>query len=138
MSERPAGRYGAARRKTPRWMMFAIGAVVIIAGLVVSYVGYKQYGPKDIEPDRLGYTVVDDATVEVDFKVTRKDPGKPVVCIVRAMTADSAEVGRREVLIPASDSGTVRLTTTIKTTARAGAGNVYACTDDVPAYLRAG
>ncbi|WP_067573591.1 DUF4307 domain-containing protein [Nocardia acidivorans] len=138
MSERPAGRYGAARRKTPRWMMLAIGAVVIIAGLVVSYVGYKQYGPKDIEPDRLGYTVVDDATVEVDFKVTRKDPGKPVVCIVRAMTADSEEVGRREVLIPASDSGTVRLTTTIKTTARAGAGNVYACTDDVPAYLRAG
>ncbi|MRH86661.1 DUF4307 domain-containing protein [Nocardia sp. SYP-A9097] len=138
MSERPAGRYGAARRKTPRWMMYAISAVVIIAGLGVAYVGYKQYGPKDIEPDRIGYTVVDDSTVEVDFKVTRKDPDTPVVCIVRAMTADSEEVGRREVLVPASDSGTVRLTTTIKTTGRAGAGNVYACSDDVPAYLRAG
>ncbi|MET9485817.1 DUF4307 domain-containing protein [Nocardia sp. NPDC006630] len=138
MSERPADRYGSPHRKTPRWLPLVLGAVVVLAGLGIAYVGYKQYGPKDIEPDRIGYTVVDDHTVDVDFKLTRKDPGKAVVCFVRAMSADSDEVGRREVLIPPSDSGTVRLTTTIKTTARAGAGNVYGCSDQVPAYLRVG
>ncbi|WP_067710749.1 DUF4307 domain-containing protein [Nocardia yamanashiensis] len=138
MTERPADRYGIAPRKTRRWLPFALGAVVILAGLGVAWMGYKTYGPKDIEPERLGYTVFDDSTVEVDFKVTRKDPSQPVVCYIRAMDPDSVEVGRREVLVPGSDSGTVRLTTTLKTTARAGAANIYACDDKVPAYLRAG
>ncbi|WP_067816875.1 DUF4307 domain-containing protein [Nocardia inohanensis] len=138
MTERPADRYGIAPRKNRRWLPYALGAVVILAGLGVAWMGYRTYGPKDIEPERLGYTVVDDSTVEVDFKLTRKDPNQPVVCYIRAMDPDSLEVGRREVLVPGSDSGTVRLTTTLKTTARAGAANIYACDDKVPAYLRAG
>ncbi|WP_307817553.1 DUF4307 domain-containing protein [Nocardia acididurans] len=137
-SERPADRYGISRRKTPRWLPYALGVFVIAAGVVVAFLGYRTYGPKDIEPERLGYTVVDDSTVDVDFKVTRQDPGKPIVCYVRALTGDSTEVGRREVLIPASDSGTVRLTTRLRTTERAGAANIYGCSDKVPAYLRAG
>ncbi|MVU81758.1 DUF4307 domain-containing protein [Nocardia sp. ET3-3] len=138
MSERPADRYGIAPRKQRRWLPWALGAVVILAGLGVSYLGYRTYGPQAIEPDRIGYTIVDDSTVSVDFKVTRKDPGTPVVCFVRAMDGDTDEVGRREILVPGSDSGTVRVVTEIKTTRRAGAGNVYGCTDHVPAYLRAG
>ncbi|MFE2998874.1 DUF4307 domain-containing protein [Nocardia sp. NPDC059246] len=138
MSERPADRYGITPRKTRRWLPYALGAVVILAGLGVSYLGYRTYGPQAIEPDRIGYTIVDDSTVSVDFKVTRKDPGQAVVCFVRAMDGDTDEVGRREILVPGSDSGTVRVVTTIKTTRRAGAGNVYGCTDHVPAYLRAG
>lgn len=138
MSERPADRYGVERRKTPRWLPFALTAAVIVLGTVVAYVGFKQYGPQDIEPERLGYTVVDDSTVSVEFKLTRDDPAKPVVCYVRAMDGDGSEVGRREVLVPASESGTVKLTTTLRTSARAGAGNVYGCSDQVPAYLRVG
>ncbi|MEV6767286.1 DUF4307 domain-containing protein [Nocardia sp. NPDC051030] len=138
MTERPADRYGIRPSKNRRWLPFALGAVVILAGLGVAFMGYKTYGPKDIEPDRLGYTVLDDSTVSVDFKVTRKDPSKPVVCFIRAMDGDTNEVGRREVLIPPSDSGTVRLTTTLRTVARAGAGNIYGCSEKVPAYLRAG
>ncbi|AYF72824.1 DUF4307 domain-containing protein [Nocardia yunnanensis] len=138
MSERPADRYGIAPKKQRRWLPWALGAIVIAAGLGVSYLGYRTYGPQDIEPDRIGYSIIDDSTVSVDFKVTRKDPGTPVVCFVRAMDGDTDEVGRREILVPASDSGTVRVVTEIKTTRRAGAGNVYGCSDHVPAYLRAG
>ncbi|MFJ4652484.1 DUF4307 domain-containing protein [Nocardia sp. NPDC088792] len=137
MSERPADRYGIAPRRNRRWLPYALGLVVILAGLGVAYVGYKNFGPQDIEPDRVGYDIIDDHTMSVDFKVTRKDPGKPVVCWVRAMSGDTDEVGRREVLVPASTSGTVRINTTLRTTARAGAGNVYGCSDKVPAYLRA-
>ncbi|GAB2505475.1 DUF4307 domain-containing protein [Nocardia heshunensis] len=138
MSERPADRYGIAPRKNRRWLPWALGAVVILAGLGVSYLGYRTYGPQAIEPDRIGYEIVDDHTTTVDFKVTRKDPGQAVVCFVRAMDGDTDEVGRREILVPGSDAGTVRVVTTIKTTRRAGAGNVYGCSDHVPAYLRAG
>ncbi|GAB4588841.1 DUF4307 domain-containing protein [Nocardia sp. IFM 10818] len=118
--------------------MILLGAGVLIAGVIVAYLGYQQYGPKDIEPERIGYTVVDDSTVEVDFKLTRKNPETPVVCYVRALDADGVEVGRREVLVPASTDGTVRLTTVVKTIERAGAGNIYGCSEKVPAYLRAG
>ncbi|WP_067534177.1 DUF4307 domain-containing protein [Nocardia crassostreae] len=138
MSERPADRYGDAPRRNRRWVAILLGAGVLIAGVIVAYLGYQQYGPKDIEPDRIGYTVVDDSTVEVDFKLTRKNPEIPVVCYVRALDADGVEVGRREVLVPASPDGTVRLTTVVKTIERAGAGNIYGCSEKVPAYLRAG
>ncbi|WP_405485724.1 DUF4307 domain-containing protein [Nocardia sp. NBC_00511] len=138
MSERPADRYGDKPRQNRRWLPYALGLVVVLAGLGVAYLGYKTYGPQAIEPDRVGYTIVDDSNTSVDFKVTRKNPGTPVVCFVRAMDGDTDEVGRREVLVPGSDSGTVLVTTTIKTSRRAGAGNVYGCSDKVPAYLRAG
>ncbi|WP_067703223.1 DUF4307 domain-containing protein [Nocardia jejuensis] len=138
MTERPADRYGIKPSRNRRWLPYALGAVVVVAGTGVAYLGYQQYGPQDIEPDRIGYEVIDDSTISVDFKVTRKDPSKPVVCYIRAMDGDTLEVGRREVLIPASDSGTVRLNTTLRTTSRAGAGNIYGCSDKVPAYLRVG
>lgn len=138
MSERPADRYGIRPRKNRRWLPWALGPIVLVGGLVVAYLGFRTYGPQDIEPERLGYTVVDDSTVTIDFKVTRKDPGTAVACIVRAMDGDTDEVGRREILVPGSDAGTVRMDTTIKTARRAGAANVYGCTEHVPAYLRAG
>ena len=70
--------------------------------------------------------------------VTRKDPSRAAVCIVRARSVDGAEVGRREVYIAPSESGTVQIDTTIETTARPAVGEVYGCSFDVPSYLRTG
>lgn len=137
-SDRVSDRYGAAPRRTRRWIPIALGIVVVIAGLIVAYVGYRSYGPQDIQPDELGYDLVDDSTVTVHFKVTRKHPGQPVVCVVRGMDTEGSEVGRREVLVPGSNSGTVELTTPVRTTARPANGNIYGCSDQVPAYLKAG
>ncbi|MFI9508969.1 DUF4307 domain-containing protein [Nocardia sp. NPDC052566] len=133
-----ADRYGAAPRKLPRWFPLVLGVVVVLAGLGVAYLGYDKYGPKDIESEQLGYVVVDDSTLSVRLKVTRKDPAKPVVCFVRAMNGDTVEVGRREVLIEPSASGTVEVSTTVRSSSRPSSGSIYACTDQVPKYLRAG
>lgn len=138
VTDRPADRYGTAPRKTHRLLPILAGVVVVIIGLGVAYLGYQQYGPKDIEPERIGYNVVNDSTVTLDFKLTRQDPNQPVVCFVRALDPDSIEVGRREVLIAGSDDKTVRINTTIRTTARAGAANIYGCSENIPEYLRAG
>ncbi|AHH21335.1 hypothetical protein NONO_c65650 [Nocardia nova SH22a] len=135
---RVSDRYGSAPRRNRRWIPIALGIVVVIAGLIVAYVGYRQYGPKDIQPDQLGYDLVDNSTVTVHFKVTRKHPEQPVVCVVRGMDTEGSEVGRREVLVPGSDSGTVELNTTVKTTSRPANGNIYGCSGEVPPYLRAG
>lgn len=134
---RPAERYGAPAGKRPKWLVPIVAIVVLTACAAVAYLGFQKYGPADIEADELGYTVVDDATVALRFKVTRADPHQPVVCFVRAMDRDIIEVGRREVLITGSEHGTVEVTTEIHTSARPSSGSVYGCSATVPEYLRA-
>ncbi|MEV6134829.1 DUF4307 domain-containing protein [Nocardia sp. NPDC051990] len=136
--DRHADRYGTAPRPKRRWIPFALGAVVLAAGLGVAYIGFQKYGPGDIDAEQLGYTVVDDSTISVHLKVTRKDPQQPVVCFVRAMARDGSELGRREVLIEPSGSGTIELTTTVRASAQPVSSSIYGCSDNVPKYLRAG
>ncbi|MGY5283502.1 DUF4307 domain-containing protein, partial [Nocardia gipuzkoensis] len=45
----PADRYGTRPRKRRRWVVPALGVVVVLAGLGVAYLGYQKYGPDDIE-----------------------------------------------------------------------------------------
>jgi len=137
-ADRRADRYGTTPRPTRRWIPLALGAVVLAAGLGVAYIGFQKYGPHDIDAEQLGYTVVDDSTMSVHLKVTRKDPQHPVVCFVRAMARDGSELGRRELLIEPSDSGTIELTTTVRASARPVSSSIYGCSADVPKYLRAG
>ncbi|NKY25402.1 DUF4307 domain-containing protein [Nocardia gamkensis] len=134
----PADRYGTRPRKPRRWIVPVLGVLVVLAGLGVAYLGYQKYGPEDIEAEQLGYVVVDDSTMTIRLKVTRADPERPVVCFVRAMARDGSELGRREVLVEPSSSGTVELTTVVRSSARPASGSVYACSDRVPGYLRAG
>lgn len=132
-----ADRYGTASRSRGRGRLLALVlGVVVVVGLGVAYLGWTKFGPEEISSEQLGYTVVDDSTIQVRIKVTRADPSKPVVCVLRAMDRNVAEVGRREVLVQPSEYGTVEVTSVIKTSARPSAGTIYTCTDEVPAYLR--
>ncbi len=70
--------------------------------------------------------------------MTRKDPSRPVVCIVRARSYDGAETGRREVLVGPSEAKTVQVTTTVKSYRRPVVGDIYGCGTDVPEYLLGG
>lgn len=133
---RPADRYGTTTAARPKWLIPLVALAVLVVGGAVAYVGFQKYGPADIEADELGYTVVDDSTVTLRFKVTRADPRQPVVCFVRAMDRDTVEVGRREVLITGSEHGTVEVTTEIRASSRPSSGSVYGCSATVPEYLR--
>ncbi|KAA0024338.1 DUF4307 domain-containing protein [Antrihabitans cavernicola] len=134
----PVGRYPGRGRIPPRWIAIALGIVVVIAGVGIAYVGYKEFGPKELEGTPVTYTIVDDTTVSLRFTVTRKDPSRPVDCIVRARAKGGNEVGRREVYVEPSPSGTVEVTTTIRTSAPPAIGDVYGCSFDVPKYLKTG
>ena len=137
MIDRPAARYGRQRlsRRSRRWLAIGLTALVLLAGVVVAIVASQRLGSGDVQGELGGYQLVDDETLSVTIKVTRADPSRPVVCIVRARSIDGSETGRREVLVPPSSQDTVTVTTIVKSTRPPVVGDVYGCGTDVPAYL---
>ncbi len=137
MIERPAARYGRQRlsRRSRRWLAIGLTALVLLAGVVLAIVASQRLGRGDVQGELGGYQLVDDETLSVTIKVTRADPSRPVVCIVRARSIDGSETGRREVLVPPSSQDTVTVTTVVKSTRPPVVGDVYGCGTDVPPYL---
>ncbi|HEY5853781.1 MAG TPA: DUF4307 domain-containing protein [Aldersonia sp.] len=134
---RPTDRYPDARRmRRPRSAVIAVTLAAVVLGLAIAYVGYRQFGPQELEGEQVTYNLVDESTLEITMAVTRKDPSRAAVCILRARSADGTETGRREVYVAPSTSGTVQIDTIVKTTARPAVGEVYGCSFDVPSYLR--
>jgi len=136
--ERPTARYGRSRLSQRARRNVAIGLTLLIvaAGIGIALVGFQRLGTGDVKGELGGYELLDASTVEVTMSVTREDPSRPVVCIVRARSFDGSETGRREVLVPPSTQGTVQVTTVVKTSKPPVVGDVYGCGTDVPSYLR--
>ena len=134
----PPTRYGRGPLLRPSRRRAAIlAAVVAVAGLAVAIIGYQRLGRSDVDGTLAGYRLIDGHTVSVTISVTRKDPSRPVDCIVRVRAKDGSETGRREVLVPPSSQATVQVTTIVKSSKPAVVGDIYGCGADVPSYLRA-
>ncbi|CAA0132045.1 Uncharacterised protein [Mycolicibacterium vanbaalenii] len=140
MIERPAARYGRQQlsRRTRRRIAVGLTVLVLVAGVVIAAVAFFRFGAGDVKGELGGYRIVDDETVEVTVSVTRDDPSRRVVCIVRARSYDGNEIGRREVLVAPSTEETVQVRTIVKTSMPAVVGEVYGCGSDVPPYLVGG
>ncbi|MEZ5210674.1 MULTISPECIES: DUF4307 domain-containing protein [unclassified Gordonia (in: high G+C Gram-positive bacteria)] len=133
----PRATYPAEQSRSSRRRWFIIcSVVVLIAGVVIAYIGYRQFGDPDVSGQATAHEVLSSDTVSVQYTVNRKDPHKAVACVVRARAQDGSEVGRREVLIPASDDIQVGARTDVYTSRPAVIGEVFGCTTAVPAYLR--
>lgn len=137
MIERPAARYGRQRlsRSGRRRIAIGITLLIVVLGVVIAIIGFQRLGTNDVKGELSAYRLLDDRTVEVTVGVTREDPSRPVVCIVRARSVDGSETGRREILVPPSSQVTVQVTALVKTTRPAAVGDVYGCGTDVPGYL---
>lgn len=137
MIERPAARYGSRQmsRQTRRWITFTLVGVVVVAGVILAIVAFQRLGTGEVKGELSAYELVDNQTVSVTIGVTRPDPSKPVVCIVRARSLDGSETGRREVLVGPSDQTVVQVTTEVKSSRPPVIGDVYGCGTDVPSYL---
>jgi hypothetical protein len=135
----PQARYG--RRQLPRpstgRVIVALAVLGVVVGVVVAVIGYQRLGRSDVTGTLAGYRLIDDQTVSVTISVTRKDPSRPVDCIVRVRAKDGSETGRREVLVAPSSQVTVQVTTIVKSSKPAVVGDIYGCGTDVPGYLRA-
>jgi hypothetical protein len=137
MIERPAARYGRQRlsRGTRRRIAAGLTVLILAVGVAIAIVASQRLGSGDVEGKLAGYQIVDSETVSVTLNVTRDDPSRPVVCIVRARSIDGSETGRREVLVPPSSQATVHVTTIVKSSRPPVVGDVYGCGTDVPSYL---
>jgi Domain of unknown function (DUF4307) len=134
----PPARYGRGPLRRPSQRRAAALAVVVAAvGVVVAVIGYQRLGRSDVAGTLAGYRLIDDQTVSVTISVTRRDPSRPVDCIVRVRAKDGSETGRREVLVAPSAQATVQVTTIVKSSKPAVVGDIYGCGTDVPGYLRA-
>lgn len=134
----PAGRYSTPARhprsrRTNVAIMLALGLIV---GLVVTVVAYRNLGPTPISGDSTGFSVDNDAAVTVQFSVTRDDPSRAAVCILRALSLDASETGRREMYIPPTSSTISFYRTTVRTSRPPVTGNVFGCSYTVPDYLQ--
>lgn len=135
--KRPPGRYQSTARTRPgKFVTWGLTALVIIAGAIIAYVAYNKFAVKEIDTNVVSFDLMDDSTVDIHITVTRADPSRPAVCIIRARSKDGSETGRREVYVAPSDSQTVELTAPVRTSHPPAVGDVYGCSFDVPGYLR--
>ncbi len=109
--------------------------MALLVGLTVAVVGYRNLANPPIDSQRLSFTLRDKSSVEIRFAVTRRDPSRPGVCVVRARSLDGDETGRKEVYVPPAEDRVV-LRTVVRTSRPPVTGDVYGCSMQVPAYLR--
>ncbi|MEE6167090.1 MULTISPECIES: DUF4307 domain-containing protein [unclassified Mycolicibacterium] len=137
MIERPVARYGrqSLPRRNRRWILAALLALVVAAGVVLAVAAWHKFANNDVKGELTAYELVGDDSVSVTIGVTRPDPSRPVVCIVRARSLDGGETGRREILVGPSTQKTVQVTAVVKSSKPPVVGDVYGCGTDVPSYL---
>lgn len=133
----PVSRYGRAplSAATRRRIVVALGAAVVLVTLAVAVLGYQRFVAVDVEGSTAAYQVLDDRAVSITISVTRKDPSRPAVCIVRALASDGAETGRREIMVAPSQAKTVQIDTTVVSYRRPFMADIYGCGMTVPSYL---
>lgn len=114
--------------------MWALAAVGIAVGAVLAYIAYVNLGATPITAQRVGFEEKPGNAMEITVDVSRDQPGKPAVCIVRVRDISGTESGRKELYIPPGNAGT-RLRTVIKSASRPVTADVFGCSYSVPDYL---
>jgi hypothetical protein len=133
---RPEGRYsrpeGRGLRNRATLVVTALGLLV---GLGVAYLAYTNLASTPVDGQETGFVLVDDSTITMRFDVTRSDPSRAAVCIVRARSADGSETGRREVLVAPSADAITSVSADVRTSQPPVAGDVYGCSLTVPPWF---
>lgn len=101
---------------------FVVFLVLLVSGTV--WIGLDQAN-RDVTASIPSYRVTSERTVEVQVEV-RKDKGKEAVCVLRSRGEDGAEVGRKEVRVPAGVTNTT-LTEVLETTDRPNTAELDGC-----------
>ncbi|MHA3837461.1 DUF4307 domain-containing protein [Terrabacter sp. AAH1] len=105
---------------------WVIGAVGILAGVALAIWFGLSATLGQPSWQTLGYKVVSDQQVRVDFEVYRPG-GTALTCTVEALARDFSPVGTSSVRVPASADETTRMSATLRTTSRAVTGQVKTC-----------
>lgn len=125
--------------KSRKAILAALVLVVLAIGAGVTYGQYKVFGSTDLESNVTRYEATDDHTIEGTIALSRDNPSEPAVCVIRSRNRDGAEVARREVYFPPSDSSPTDIHTGMHTirlnNLPPGIIDVYGCSYTIPDYL---
>jgi len=116
-------RYGRTGRRRLPWII--AGAVALLLVGAFSWMTVAQ-SMGSVDADDLGFELVDEHSVNVNFQVTGVQ-GKDVVCAVEALDEEFGVVGWKIVEIPAGDSHSQARSVTVPTVAEATTGLVNTC-----------
>lgn len=137
--ERQRQRYGDTNRTLPaKLIVIGIAAMLIIAGAYI-FVQMNRVTTPNVHASQAGWTRTpgkEDEQFIFTLDVTRENPELDSYCIIYALNYDVAEVGRRDVIVPAGGPQTVRMDVPIATRELAVAGDVYGCSTEIPSYLK--
>ncbi|MCE7008611.1 DUF4307 domain-containing protein [Kibdelosporangium philippinense] len=129
----PEGRYGSSRTRQlgrgRKWVLTGVGLLLAVA---IAFVAYRNLGSAPIEAESTAFSPVGADAVRITFNVTRDEPSRAAVCVVRARVLDGSEGGRKEVLVPPGES---TISTVIKSSADPVTADVFGCSYQVPPYL---
>lgn len=135
---RTRARYGDSDRQLPG-KLIVLGIVgVLVVAMAYIFVQMNRVSTPDVTASQAGWARQDGREDDVfifTLDVTREDPSLESYCIIYALNYDVAEVGRRDVTIPAGGPSTIRLDVPIQTREQAVAGDVYGCSTEMPAFL---
>lgn len=131
----PADRYGRSRRSGTsgrgRWVFVGLALAVAIG---IAYVAFVNIGPAPVSAQRIAFSERPGDAMEITILVTRDEPERPAVCIVRVRDRAGAESGRKELFVPPS-TGELRLRTVIRSGTPPVTADVFGCSYEVPEYL---
>ncbi|WP_226532475.1 DUF4307 domain-containing protein [Microbacterium paraoxydans] len=116
-------RYGRTRRRRLPWIIGSAVALVVIGAFSWMTVAQSM---ASVDADDLGFTLIDEYSVDVSFQVTGVQ-GKDVVCALEALDEEFGVVGWKIVEIAAGDSHSQALSVTVPTVAEATTGLVNTC-----------
>lgn len=140
-ASRTSARYEQSRLspKSRKSILVVLVALVLAAGVGVTYAQYKTFGGTDLETNVTRYEAISDTVIEGDVSLTRDTPSEPAVCVIRARNRDGAEVARREVFFPPSDASPTTVFTGMNAIMLNGLPpgiiDVYGCSYTIPEYL---
>ncbi|WP_309102250.1 DUF4307 domain-containing protein [Microbacterium sp.] len=116
-------RYGRTRRRRAPWIIGGVVVVLAVAALGWSTVSQSM---NSVDADDLGFEVIDEHTVSVDFQVSGVQ-GKSVFCAVEALDEEFGVVGWKIVEVPVGDTHSRSISETVPTVAEATTGLVNSC-----------
>lgn len=121
-------RYGRGQDAGRRNRIIAIVAGALGLLVVAAWVVWGGLlGPDaSLESRDLGFEIVDDSLVRVEFEVTA-DAGAEVGCAVQALNESFTVVGWKVIELPASEQRTRSFTEEVRTTELAVSGLIYRC-----------
>lgn len=131
----PADRYGSAGKTgSKRWKRWVFTAIAVVAGFAVAWIAYVNLGQTSIDAERVAFEPRPGNAMQITINVTRDDPDKAGVCVVRVQDRSGSESGRKEVLVPAG-AGHSRVSTVVKSIGEPVTADVYGCSYSIPRYM---